>query len=38
MWLDQLGPAPLWTLFCMTGEPLAYVLYRSAEEEIENNS
>ncbi len=21
-----------WELFCMTGEPLAYVMYRSAEE------
>ena len=21
-----------WELFCMTGEPLAYMLYRSAEE------
>lgn len=24
-------PEPLWELFCMTGEPLAYVLYRAAE-------
>lgn len=22
-----------WELFCMTGEPLAYMLYRAAEEE-----
>ncbi len=22
-----------WELFCMTGEPLAYILYRSTEEE-----
>lgn len=22
-----------WELFCMTGEPLAYMLYRSAEAE-----
>lgn len=21
-----------WELFCMTGEPLAYMLYRSAED------
>ena len=21
-----------WELFCMTGEPLAYMLYRTAEE------
>lgn len=21
-----------WEVFCMTGEPLAYLLYRSAEE------
>jgi len=24
---------PLWELFCQTGEPLAYMLYRSAEEQ-----
>ena len=24
---------PFWELFCMTGEPLAYMLYRSAEEQ-----
>ena len=23
----------LWELFCLTGEPLAYMLYRSAEEQ-----
>ena len=28
--LDWMEPAPLWELFCMTGEPLAYMLYRSA--------
>lgn len=22
---------PFWELFCMTGEPLAYMLYRSVE-------
>lgn len=22
-----------WEMFCLTGEPLAYMLYRSAEEE-----
>ena len=22
-----------WELFCMTGEPLAYMLYRTAEDE-----
>ena len=22
-----------WDLFCMTGEPLAYVLYRTAEDD-----
>jgi len=27
-------PEPLWELFCQTGEPLAYMLYRSAEERI----
>lgn len=36
--LDQMGPAPLWELFRMTGEPLAYVLYRSAEGKSENKS
>ena len=35
--LDQMEPAPLWELFCMTGEPLAYMLYRSIEDGIENN-
>jgi hypothetical protein len=24
-------PEPFWDLFCMTGEPLAYLLYRSIE-------
>ena len=28
-----MDPEPLWTWFCMTGEPLAYLLYRSAEEQ-----
>jgi hypothetical protein len=23
---------PFWELFCVTGEPLAYMLYRSIEE------
>lgn len=35
--LDQMEPAPLWELFCMTGEPLAYMLYRSAEEKAQNS-
>lgn len=25
----------LWDIFCLTGEPLAYMLYRSAEEDAE---
>lgn len=29
-------PTPLWELFCLTGEPLAYMLYRSAEDETDN--
>lgn len=29
--MDWMEPEPLWELFCMTGEPLAYMLYRSAE-------
>ena len=24
---------PFWELFCMTGEPLAYMLYRTLEED-----
>lgn len=30
--MDNMEPAPLWELFCLTGEPLAYMLYRSAED------
>ena len=26
---------PFWELFCMTGEPLAYMLYRSVEEGLD---
>lgn len=26
---------PFWDLFCMTGEPLAYMLYRSVEGDSE---
>ena len=29
--MENMEPAPLWELFCLTGEPLAYMLYRSAE-------
>lgn len=36
--LDETEPASLWELFRMTGEPLAYVLYRSAADREENNS
>ena len=35
--MDYMEPAPLWELFCLTGEPLAYMLYRSAEDEKNNN-
>ena len=35
--LNQMEPAPLWELFCLTGEPLAYMLYRSIEDGSENN-
>ena len=31
--MEHMEPAPLWELFCLTGEPLAYKLYRSAEGE-----
>ena len=34
--MDQMEPQPLWELFCLTGEPLAYMFYRSAEVENEN--
>ena len=34
--MDHMEPAPLWELFCLTGEPLAYMLYRSAEDETDN--
>ena len=37
MW-DQSESASLWELFRATGEPLAYVLYRCAAGECENNS
>ena len=36
--LEQPSPASLWTLFRITGEPLAYVLYRCATGELENIS
>ena len=35
--MDYLEPAPFWELFCLTGEPLAYMLYRSIEGESDNN-
>ncbi len=34
--MDNMEPAPLWELFCLTGEPLAYMLYRSIADK-ENN-
>ena len=34
--MDNRDPAPLWELFCLTGEPLAYMLYRSIADK-ENN-
>lgn len=36
--MDFLEPQPLWELFCLTGEPLAYMLYRSIEENQDNYS
>ena len=33
--MSNMEPAPLWELFCLTGEPLAYMLYRSIEDERE---
>lgn len=35
--MDFMEPTPLWELFCLTGEPLAYMLYRSIENEKDNN-
>ena len=34
--MDMMEPRPLWELFCLTGEPLAYMLYRSIEDEKDN--
>lgn len=34
--MDFLEAEPFWELFCLTGEPLAYMLYRSMEESREN--
>ena len=30
--MEHMEPEPLWELFCQTGEPLAYMLYRSIED------
>jgi len=35
--MDLMESEPLWELFCLTGEPLAYMLYRSVEDEKDNN-
>lgn len=35
--MDNMEPAPLWELFCLTGEPMAYMLYRSAGGEQEQH-
>ncbi len=35
--MDHMEPAPLWELFCLTGEPLAYMLYRSIGDKSDNN-
>ena len=34
--MDHMEPAPLWELFCLTGEPMAYMLYRSITDENDN--
>ena len=34
--MDNMEHAPLWELFCLTGEPLAYMLYRSIEDDLNN--
>lgn len=31
--MDHMSSQPMWELFCLTGEPLAYMLYRSIEGE-----
>ena len=33
---EQMDSASLWTLFCATGEPVAYMLYRSMRDESDN--
>ena len=33
-----MDPKPLWMWFCMTGEPLAYLMYRSAEEQEDGDT
>ena len=35
--MEHMEPAPLWELFCRTGEPLAYMLYRTIDDEKGNN-
>lgn len=35
--MTHMEPQPFWELFCCTGEPLAYMLYRSIEEKRENH-
>lgn len=35
--MDMMEPGQLWELFCLTGEPLAYMLYRSIEDEKGDN-
>ncbi len=34
--MDMMEPELLWRLFCLTGEPLAYMLYRSVGGEEDN--
>jgi hypothetical protein len=29
-------PETLWDVFCLTGEPMAYMLYRAAEQREDN--
>ena len=35
--MDHMEAQPLWELFRLTGEPLAYMLYRSMEDETGGN-
>ncbi len=35
--MDRIEPELIWQLFCLTGEPLAYMLYRSVGGEEDDH-